>query len=407
MQWQKTPPAAPYGQQTRVPTPQPNFPLSVPFATPHNAAPEEPQSVAPCASQSTVATMKQEFEQAMHEMRKQVEELSVTSTSQGRLRANPFSISGPSNAGAAQPSGEALPAQQHQDASAQGSVQGTAAPAPASTATVIPALNYGARKFAEQPSAAPAMTRANFPVIPQGQKPDLKVQKLSYSGAALKPPPRMSRPKLSLATSMPDPPCSLSNPHVWPQDHYPVTQHAVETPRIKEFPGCHCSCGGKHPVGICQSARQMVEVWRKKGDGTGNTGGLHAAKTVTLPRTAGSANGETVLTTPFSQRNTCKRMRSTSGHGRGILSWFPSQSTITSPTCDHVRKNSNGLPYGLVNVAKGVQWSINWVVADDWNEKNKNKPGRKVLPFSSYDPRIHKPYDPWPATTDEGSQTDI
>ena len=65
------------------------------------------------------------------------------------------------------------------------------------------------------------------------------------------------------------PKCTPANPNVWPFDSHPFNKRPEGFSRPKVFPGYKCPCGGEHPAEHCFTCRQMREVWRMKGDGTG------------------------------------------------------------------------------------------------------------------------------------------
>ncbi|EXJ59554.1 hypothetical protein A1O7_03700 [Cladophialophora yegresii CBS 114405] len=88
----------------------------------------------------------------------------------------------------------------------------------------------------------------------------------SYSAAAQK---TAAAVELSNNTKQQLPECTPDNPDVWPFDFYEFGSQKEGHSRQKRFGNHRCACGGFHPEGDCFVCRQMLEVWRRKGSGTG------------------------------------------------------------------------------------------------------------------------------------------
>ncbi|OCT43979.1 hypothetical protein CLCR_00077 [Cladophialophora carrionii] len=96
------------------------------------------------------------------------------------------------------------------------------------------------------------------PPQPSGESYSAAAQKI----AAVVKPSNNGKQKL--------PECTPDNPDVWPFDFYEFGSQKEGHSRQKRFGNHRCACGGFHPEEHCFLCRQMLEVWRRKGSGTGN-----------------------------------------------------------------------------------------------------------------------------------------
>ena len=270
---------------------------------------------------------------------------------------------------------------------------------------VVPITNIAPSDSVPAPQPTPGRNQSNFPPLAPGQPPDLSRPNLDFAAAiatAPQPPPANPASRFVLTASKPHPPCGPNNLDAWPQDHHPLRTRFQGIVRMKEFPGCKCPCGKNHPVAIGKEARQMFEAWRPKGNGKGNCSNCkssgHFTEECGLGEWRDCPDNHPL---PDAHREANEQFLRPWPQGAKLVP-FPLHyyvpATRSRPSSFPIlpeQYRSTGMPYGLVDTGKGIQYALEWVAADEAKAK------KKQYKYPQWDHRVYQPYHIWPASKEK------